>query len=113
MRVGQAMFEDVVADALLGKSVTDVNALFAEFPRYPTSYYRDITPFLGCVELAMWDAFGKTLEQPVHQFLGGKERDEIPLSFCLGLLPIDESREKARVAAERGFDVLKTKAGRY
>ena len=113
MRVGQVMFEDVISDHLLGKSVSDINALFAEFPRYPTSYYRDVTPFLGCAELAMWDAFGKTLGQPVHQVLGGKDRDEIPVSFCLGLLSIEESREKARFAKEQGFDVLKTKASRY
>lgn len=113
MRMGAATVEDVIAPRLVGKSVDEVTALFEEFPRYPSSYYRDVTPFLGCAEIAMWDALGKSLGEPVHRFLGGAAEDAVPLAFCLGLLSVEESCRKAEFAAERGFTVLKTKASRY
>lgn len=112
-RVGQSMIEDVVAPVLQGLDVSDIGALFDAFPRFPHAYYRDITPFLGCVEMAMWDALGKHLGVPVHRLIGGKRQDWVPVSFCLGLLPTAASREKARYAHEAGFDVLKTKGSRY
>ena len=112
-RVGEATVEDVIAPRLLGKSVADVTALFEEFPRFPTAYYRDVIPMMGAVELAMWDALGKTLEQPVYQFLGGKAADYIPIAFCMGLTSMEDARRKAKYAHEQGFTVLKTKGSRY
>jgi L-alanine-DL-glutamate epimerase-like enolase superfamily enzyme len=37
---------------------------------------------------------------------------EVPVAFCLGILPPEESRVKAEEALDAGFRVLKTKAGR-
>ena len=36
----------------------------------------------------------------------------VDVTYCVGILPLDESRTHARRVLEAGYDVLKTKAGR-
>jgi L-alanine-DL-glutamate epimerase-like enolase superfamily enzyme len=74
--------------------------------------YLHVQSFLGGVEMAMWDALGKHVGQPVHRLIGGKCTDRVDLARCLGILPPEESREHAKRARELGYDVLKVKAGR-
>lgn len=111
--VGRAMYEDVIGPELIGRSVADIEDFVSAFEGYPTGYYRDITPYVGAAEIAMWDAYGKHLGKPVHQLIGGKHRDAIPVAYLLGLLSPEDSREYAARARDLGFDVLKTKASRY
>ena len=33
---------------------------------------------IGAIEMALWDILGKALDQPVHQLLGGRVRDDMP-----------------------------------
>ena len=33
---------------------------------------------IGALEMALWDILGKALDQPVHQLLGGRVRDQMP-----------------------------------
>lgn len=74
--------------------------------------YLSIDPYVGGVEMAMWDAYGRSLDVPVHRLLGGKQRDELPLAAPLGILDPDRSRRYAKRVIEQGYDVLKTKGGR-
>lgn len=105
--VTRAVVEDVIAPELIGREVGEIRAIVEEF-YFP---YVKVRPFLGAVETALWDALGKQLGAPVHQLLGGKTRDRIPIAFCLGILDPERSREHAKQAVERGFSMLKTKAG--
>ena len=43
----------------------------------PANQRRYSNQILTGVELALWDALGKALGQPVHRLLGGAVRDEI------------------------------------
>lgn len=113
MRVGQTIVEEVLEPAVLGRSVDRIEEFVDEFGSYSTLYYTDITPYVGAVEMAMWDALGKYHGSPVHELIGGKCRDSVPVSYCLGLQTTEESRRHARFARDHGFDVLKTKASRY
>jgi len=112
-RVGRGMYEDVIGPELIGRSVWEIESFVEQFDGFPSGYYRDITPYIGAAEIAMWDALGKHLQKPVHQLIGGKQKDTIPTSYCLGLLSPEESRQYAARAVDLGFDVLKTKASRY
>ncbi len=111
--VGMAMFEDVIFPQIDGLSIWEIESFVERFELFPSSYYRDITPFLGATEIAMWDAYGKYLDKPVHELIGGKRMDTVRAAFCLGLMSPEDSRKYARKALENGFDVLKTKASRY
>ena len=111
--VGQTTIESLIAPAVIGREVWEIEAFLDEFAGFSSMYYTDVTPMLGGVEMAMWDAWAKQLEVPLHRLLGGKCVDRVPISFCLGLLTPEDSRQHAQFALEQGFSVLKTKASRY
>jgi len=113
MRAGQVLIEELVEPEVVGRDVTEVEALVDEFGSFSTMYYTDVTSYIGAVEMAMWDAHGKHLGKPVHELIGGKCRDSVEIAYCLGLLTPEKSREHARFARDEGFSVLKTKASRY
>lgn len=105
--VAVAAVENVIQPEVVGRNVWEIEDLLDAF-EYP---YMRITPYVGGVEMALWDAFGKQMGAPIHQFLGGKTTDELPVAYCLGILDPDESAEYAKWAHEQGFEVLKTKGG--
>jgi L-Ala-D/L-Glu epimerase len=105
--VTKAVVDDVIAPELVGREVGDIRD-FVESFYFP---YVKVRPFLGAVETALWDAFGKKVGVPVHQLLGGKTRETVDIATCLGILSPAESRTYARRAVEYGFSTLKTKAG--
>jgi L-alanine-DL-glutamate epimerase-like enolase superfamily enzyme len=113
MRAGRVLIEELVESAVVGRDVTEVEALVDEFGSFSTMYYTDVTSYVGAVEMAMWDAHGKQLGKPVHELVGGKCRDSVAISYCLGLLKPEDSRAHAKFARDEGFSVLKTKASRY
>lgn len=103
----KAVHEDLIKPEVIGQSVGQVNALFEKFDFH--SIYMDERVFLSGVEMAMWDALGKHLDLPVHQFFGGKVRTHVDFAYALGIASPEKSREKARAVAEQGFSVIKTK----
>lgn len=113
MRAGQTLIEELVAPEVIGRSIWEMEGLVDTFESFSTMYYTDVTSYVGAVEMAMWDALGKHLGKPVHQLIGGKTRDTVPVAFCLGLLPPEDSREYAQFALDEGYSVLKTKGSRY
>lgn len=104
----KTLIEYEIAPKAVGRSVWQIE----EFVKDYFYYYVDIESLWGPVEMAMWDALGKHLDAPVHQLLGGKCRDAVDVSYCVGILDTEESRDHARRALDSGFPVLKTKGGR-
>ncbi|WP_192498518.1 mandelate racemase/muconate lactonizing enzyme family protein [Halorussus halophilus] len=105
--VTKAVMDDVIAPELVGREVGEIRDFVDSF-YFP---YVKVRPFLGAVETALWDAFGKSVGQPVHRLLGGKTRDSVEIATCLGILGPEESRRYAKRAVDHGFSTLKTKAG--
>ncbi|MFC6825229.1 mandelate racemase/muconate lactonizing enzyme family protein [Halopelagius fulvigenes] len=103
----KAIVDHVIAPELVGREVGDIRGFLETF-YFP---YTRIHPFLGAVEMALWDVHGKRLGASVAELLGGRVVDEIPVAFCLGILDPETSREHAAFASDAGFGVLKTKAG--
>lgn len=66
----------------------------------------------GAINIAMWDAWGKTLGQPVWKILG-TYRDEIPVYGSGGWLnySMDELLAEVTGYAKRGFTAVKIKVG--
>lgn len=123
----ESIIEDGIGPMICGQSPFETERL----RRQVFVEYTNVEMFFAAVETACWDIIGKTLERPVYELLGGwtapaqgsrrhrenirsnrTEPTDIPIAFCLGILPPEESRAKAREALEAGFTVLKTKAGR-
>jgi len=113
MRTGRVLVEELIKPEVVGRDVSKVEGLVDEFDGFSTMYYTDVTSYIGGVEMAMWDAHGKQLGKPVYELIGGKCRESVEITFCLGLMTPEESREYARFALDEGFSVLKTKGSRY
>lgn len=78
----------------------------------PANQRRYSNQILAGIELALWDALGKSLGQPVHRLLGGAVRDEIGyFGFVQGDGP-EEVGAHARELAGQGFEVIYMKVGR-
>ncbi|GAB3027095.1 mandelate racemase/muconate lactonizing enzyme family protein [Natronobiforma cellulositropha] len=105
----KTILENELAPEVIGRPVSSVESLRVAFDHYQ---YFDIDPFVGGVEMAMWDAYGKSLGVPVADLLGGNVDDGVEFASCLGILEPEASRTYAARASEEGFSVLKTKAGR-
>ena len=103
----QILRSDIIPKAI-GRSVWEIESFVSSF-QYE---YLDLNPYVAGVEMAMWDALGTHLDVPLHQLLGGKCADAVPVANPLGILEPDRSREYARQTLEQGYDVLKLKAGR-
>ena len=69
---------------------------------------------LAPLDIAVWDAAGKTLGQPLHRLLGGF-RDRVPTYGSDGLwysLTPDELAASARRHVDDGFDAVKLRLGK-
>ena len=67
---------------------------------------------MSAIDIAIWDARGKVLGQPVYKLLGGTKR-KIPAYASIGFLsmPVEEMVEKSLEAIKDGYKTLKIKVG--
>lgn len=67
---------------------------------------------ISAVDLAVWDAKGKLLGQPVFNLLGGRTKPQIPVyASRLYAQPLDSLYAEARAYAEQGFTAVKLRFG--
>jgi len=64
----------------------------------------------AAVDMALLDAMGKHVGQPLWKLLGGY-RERIRTSVTIGVMPVSEMLERARMLLGRGFTCLKLKGG--
>lgn len=91
---------DAMADALLG---LDVRALSLQDLPIPRTHEFD------GFEMAVWDAYARTVGLRVVDLLGGPVRDRIPVSAWSGPRTAHDIGDVARRFAEGGFSSLKLK----
>jgi L-alanine-DL-glutamate epimerase-like enolase superfamily enzyme len=113
----QAILQDAIPH-FIGKSAFDGNRVIADYyragfnARGTGSAPRYFSQALAGIELALWDAIGKALGQPLHRILGGAVRDEIHyFGFVQGDKP-EELADYARELVRQGFEVIYVKVGR-
>lgn len=85
------------------------------------SMYRRTLPFgrkgigmtaISAVDLAIWDAKGKLLKQPVFKLLGGRTKSKVPVyASRLYSQPLDTLYTEAKAYADQGFGAVKLRFG--
>jgi len=85
------------------------------------SMYRRTLPFgrkgiamtaISAVDLAIWDAKGKILNQPVFKLIGGRTKSKIPVyASRLYSQPLDTLYTEAKAYVDQGFKSVKLRFG--
>lgn len=105
---------EALAPLFIGEPVFDIERLFH---RASSATFLNVTGrfrnrFWAGLEMALWDAIGKSCGQPVHRLMGGVVHDRISyFAFPQG----EEAEQLARSAeqgVEAGFEVFYVKVGR-
>ena len=115
---GVKAFIDKASEFLIDESVYDIQRLMKHcyFTMFQAQALCSAPRFgaqiLTGLELAMWDALGKSLGRSVHELLGGSFRDSIDyFGFIQGETP-EELAEHAKIFAKEGHKVIYGKVGR-
>ena len=101
------LVEESIAPALLGQDPRQIGRIHSIMDHI----VEGMEPAKAGVDIAIYDLVGKALNVPVYQLLGGRVREEIPLSFSV---MFGEPEEMASLAADLvriGFKTLKIKVG--
>ena len=62
---------------------------------------------VAAVDIALWDVAGQALGLPVHQLLGGRQRDKVRLHLLIDGQTTEELVAEAGQAVEMGFTAVK------
>jgi muconate cycloisomerase len=103
-----AAIDGIFAESLEGVDVCDGNEALSIMDSQMHG-----NPFTkAAVEMAMIDAWGKTLGVPAWKLLGGRRRDlGIALKISIGAFTPDEAARRVMLAQDRGFKACKVKVG--
>ena len=104
-----------VGDMLIGENVHDTVSVFSKVDAANEYFGKEgINRWAqGAYNVAMWDAWGKILEQPIWKILG-TSRTEVPLYGSGGWLSYttDELIDEVLGYKKRGFKGVKIKVGK-
>lgn len=93
----EAHIHDTLASRLVGKNPLHIEALHREMLNLPMAQASTGAEHRACsaVDIALWDIFGKTCDQPVHQMLGGLCAEKIRIyNTCAGTRYVRTNRIK-------------------
>ncbi|MCE2489727.1 MAG: mandelate racemase/muconate lactonizing enzyme family protein [Anaerolineae bacterium] len=110
-----AIIEQLLAPALIGRETLGAGRLWHlmyDLMRDRGYYGGHMLDAISAVDIALWDAAGKLLDQPVHALIGGAFREDVPC-YVSGLpRPSDDGRvELALDWQAKGFHAFKLAAG--
>ncbi|MEM7566044.1 MAG: mandelate racemase/muconate lactonizing enzyme family protein [Pseudomonadota bacterium] len=66
---------------------------------------------IAAIEMAMWDAFGRAIDQPLWALWGGRWRDRVVATGYVFAADPGEARRQLRRHADAGHDAFKVKIG--
>ena len=93
---------------LIGRDAFAIGALWQEM--YRSQYFeggRVLQAAISAIDIALHDIKGKALGVPVHQLLGGKQRDVIPTFASTSAPPGPQMIEQAQMLMERGWTAMR------
>ncbi|MCK4820481.1 dipeptide epimerase [bacterium] len=94
-------------DFLIGKNASNYRSISKQVKNI---FWPQITA-LCAIEMALLDAFTKTLNIPLYQFFGGMQ-NEIETDYTIDIVSSDEAKRNAIILAKKGYRILKIKVGK-
>lgn len=98
---------DFIAPAILGMEIEDIDGIMERL----NSCIQKNTSAKACVDMAVYDLYGKRFHAPLYQLLGGY-RKEFETDITISVNPIDEMVKDSVAAVNRGYHILKIKVGK-
>lgn len=99
----KALIDGYLTPMLIGKDALRVE----EIARYLDRSVAGAQFAKAAIEMAIWDARGKALDVPLYELLGGLSREEIAVTWALGIEPaavlIEEIEAKLASGAHSSF----------
>ena len=95
-------------ELLVGQDPMDIGAHWQRM--YRSQYFeggRILTGAISAIDIALHDIKGKALGIPVHQLLGGKQRDYVPAFCTAGGNSNDEVIENAKEYMQNGWQAIR------
>ncbi len=97
---------------LIGQNPTDVEGLWDRLYRATLPYGRKgcVLQAISAIDIALWDLWGKTTNQPVYELLGGPCRTQVPV-YASALHPVgpDKVRDEAQAYVAEGYRAMKVR----
>ncbi len=97
----------LLAPQLIGLNVFDLEALHLRMDR--TLHGNGAAK--ASIDIAFHDLIGKILDLPACSILGGKVREEVPLSWVVGIQSMEGAVEEAQYYVSKGIRTIKVKIG--
>jgi len=101
------IIDHLLAPPLIGLNAFDLEALHLRMER--TLHGNGAAK--AAIDIAFHDLLGKILDLPTFQILGGKVREEVPLSWVIGIQTIEKAIEEAQYYLKKGIQTIKVKIG--
>ncbi|MEM3704121.1 MAG: enolase C-terminal domain-like protein, partial [Candidatus Bathyarchaeia archaeon] len=103
----KAAIDKYISRVLIGEDIFDIEKILEKMDKAVQghSYAK------AGIELALWDAMGKTLKVPVYKLLGGLYRENVPMVWIIGIGTPEQMADEAREYVNKGFSTLKVKIG--
>ena len=94
-------------DYLIGKKASD----YRQISKHLKSVFWPQVTARCAIEMALLDAFTKTLNIPLYQFWGGAEQ-QIETDYTVDIVSAETAKANAAVLVAKGYKTLKTKVGK-
>lgn len=98
---------DFIRPALLGMEIENIDGIMEKLH----GCILKNTSAKACVDMAVYDLYGKCFNAPLYRLLGGYRR-EFETDLTISVNPIDEMVRDSLAAVKRGYRILKTKVGK-
>jgi L-rhamnonate dehydratase len=111
-----AMFvEHHLAPIVVGSSIFDLELLWEKMFRSTLNMGRKgfVLEAISAIDIALWDALAKTLDQPLYNLLGGRTRTKVRAyaSQLYAMDDLQQLREEATRYLDQGFTAMKMRFG--
>lgn len=117
-QLAAAFIQHCFAPHVIGRDVFDVEVIWEELYNLSRPYGQQgvAVNALSGLDIALWDAIGKELDQPICNLIGGKFRTRVK-AYATGFFRREDGRypedsvKEAMGYVERGFQGMKLKTG--